>query len=178
MDKIRLHDKEFSLSITPGQIREVVERIAADINHDMAGEIPIFLSILNGSFMFTSDLLKKIDMDCQVSFIKLSSYNGENSSGVIKELIGLNENIEGRTVIIIEDIVDTGNTLKGIVKQLNFNKPKQIKIATLLLKPEVFTGSMHLDYVGLEIPNDFIVGYGLDYNELGRNFEGIYKIVR
>ncbi|MFP4365816.1 MAG: hypoxanthine phosphoribosyltransferase [Bacteroidales bacterium] len=178
MDRIKLHDQEFRLSIRPVQIRKAVGRIAENINHDLAGKNPLFLSILNGSFMFTSDLLKQIKMNCQVSFIKLSSYHGAESSGIVTELIGLDENIEGRHVIIVEDIVDTGNTLENIVRQLNLHNPGDIKIATLLLKPEVFNGIIHLDYVGMEIPNDFIVGYGLDYNELGRNFEGIYKMVK
>ena len=127
--------------------------------------------------MFTSDLLKMIRMNCQVSFMKLSSYSGDTSTGIVNELIGLNEDISGRSVVIVEDIVDTGTTLKKIVSQLSGMKPKQIKIATLLLKPEAFDGSIHIDYVGFEIPNDFIVGYGLDYNQLGRNYEGIYKII-
>ncbi len=177
MDKIKLHDKEFSISITPGQIQEAVSRIAGCINRDLAGENPLFLSILNGSFMFTSDLLKKVNINCQVSFMKLSSYRGDASTGVVTELIGLGENINGRSVVIIEDIVDTGTTLVNIISQLKLLNPKQIKIATLLLKPAAFSGNIHLDYVGLEIPNDFIVGYGLDYNQLGRNYEGIYKIV-
>ena len=177
MDKIKLYDKEFILSITPEQIQEAVSGIAERINHDLAGENPIFLSILNGSFMFTSDLLKKIQMNCQVSFMKLSSYKGESTTGIVNELIGINENITGRSIVIIEDIVDTGTTLESIIRELKTMGPGQIKVATLLFKPEAFTGNITIDYVGLEIPNDFIVGYGLDYNELGRNYEGIYKII-
>ncbi|MFO7924068.1 MAG: hypoxanthine phosphoribosyltransferase [Bacteroidales bacterium] len=177
MDRIKLHDKEFSLLITPQKIQEAVSKIADNINNDLAGEIPLFLSILNGSFMFTSDLLKKIRMNCHVSFLKLSSYRDDTSTGSITELIGLNEDIKGRSVVIVEDIVDTGITLKSVVRQLKLQKPKKIIIATLLLKPEAFTGNIRLDYVGLEIPNEFIIGYGLDYNNLGRNFEGIYKII-
>ena len=177
METVKLHDKEFRLSITPTQILDAVCKIADKINHDLAGENPLFISILNGSFMFTSDLLKKIRIDCQVSFLKLSSYHGTSSTGKVTELIGLNDDIAGRTVVIVEDIVDTGKTLECIIDQLNRHKPKQIKIATLLLKPGTFNGNTNLDYVGIEIANDFIVGYGLDYNEQGRNFEGIYKII-
>lgn len=177
MDLIKLHDKEFKLSISPEQINEAVSKIAENLNRDFAGETPLFLSILNGSFMFTADLLKKIKMNCHVSFVKLSSYHGSASTGKVTELIGLSEGIKGRSVVIVEDIVDTGTTLECLVNQLKLHSPKQVKIATLLLKPEAFSGIVHLDYVGIEIPNDFIVGYGLDYNELGRNLEGIYKIV-
>jgi len=177
MDLVKLHDKQFKLAISPEQVREAVSEIAWKINRDFSGESPLFLSILNGSFMFTADLLKEIKIDCQVSFVKLSSYDGSASTGKVKELIGLSENINGRSVIILEDIVDTGTTLECLVKQINQHSPKQVRIATLLLKPEAFSGIIHIDYVGIEIPNDFIVGYGLDYNELGRNLEGIYKII-
>jgi hypoxanthine phosphoribosyltransferase len=177
METIKLQDKEFRLSITPSQIQDAVGKIADKINHDLKGENPIFISILNGSFMFTSDLLKKIKIECQVSFLKLSSYHGTSSTGKVSELIGLNDDISGRTVVIVEDIVDTGTTLECIIDQFKMHNPKQIRIATLLLKPGTFNGTTKLDYVGIEIPNDFIVGYGLDYNNQGRNFEGIYKII-
>ena len=178
MDRIKLFDKEFALSINPAQIQNAVSEIAEGINRDLAGENPIFLSILNGSFMFTSDLLKKIRMDCQVSFVKFSSYEGVSSSRRVKKLIGLDEDITGRSLVIVEDIIDTGNTIEYVVKELKLLKPKQIKIAALFLKPGTYNGDIHPDYVGLEIPNDFIVGYGLDYNQLGRNYEGVYKIIQ
>jgi len=178
MDRIKLFDKEFALSINPAQIQNAVSKIAEDINRDLAGENPIFLSILNGSFMFTSDLLKKIRMDCQVSFMKFSSYEAISSTRRVKKLIGLDEDITGRSLVIVEDIIDSGNTIECVVKELKLLKPKKIKIATLFLKPGTYNGDIHLDYVGLEIPNDFIVGYGLDYNQLGRNFEGVYKIIQ
>ena len=178
LDRIKLHDKEFALSITPALIQNAVEKIAADINRDLAGEIPIFLSILNGSFMFTSDLLRKVRMDCQVSFIKLSSYKGVSSEKRVRKLIGIEEDVTGRSLVVLEDIVDTGNTIKAVIKELEFLNPKHIKIATLFLKPGIYDGSIDLDYVGMEIPDDFIVGYGLDYNQLGRNYEGVYKIVQ
>lgn len=176
MEKIILHDREFELTITSSRIQAAVARIASSINRDMTGENPLFLSILNGSFMFTSDLLKKIGTNCQVSFVKLSSYKDGSSTGTVKELIGLNEDVRGRTVIVLEDIVDTGTTLETISAQLTLQFPRQLKFATLLLKPSVFSGNIAPDYVGLEVPNDFIVGYGLDYNGLGRNFEDIYRM--
>lgn len=175
MDKIKLYDNEFILSITSARIQEAVSGIAAKINRDLEGESPLFISILNGAFMFTSDLLKQIKLNCRVSFLKISSYQGSSSTGRITELIGLNEDIKGETIVILEDIVDTGTTLEGVTAQLKQHSPRNIKIATLLLKPEVFKGGVKLDYVGLEIPNDFIVGYGLDYKELGRNYKSIYK---
>jgi hypoxanthine phosphoribosyltransferase len=178
MDIIKVYDKEFALSITPAQIQNAVAKIAEDMNRDLAGENPIFLSILNGSFMFTSDLLKKIRMDCQVSFIKFSSYEGVSSAKRVKKLIGIDDDVTGRSLVVLEDIIDTGNTIRAIVKELKLLKAKQIKIATLFLKPAMYQGNIQLDYVGLEMPNDFIVGYGLDYNQLGRNYEGIYKIIQ
>ncbi len=178
MDRIRLHDKEFALSITPAQIQNAVAKIAEDLNRDLIGENPIFLSILNGSFMFTSDLLKKIRMDCQISFIKFSSYEGISSAKRVKKLIGIDDDVTGRSLVVLEDIVDTGNTIRAVVKELKLLKARQIKIATLFLKPAMYRGNIKPDYVGLEIPNDFIVGYGLDYNQLGRNYEGIYKIIQ
>lgn len=176
-DRIKLQDKEFRLAITPSQINEAVSKISDNINNDLAGENPLFLSILNGSFMFTSDLMKRIRMNCQVSFLKLSSYKGSSSTGTVNELIGFNEDIKGRSVVILEDVIDTGITIEIILNQLKPREPKQIKIATLLLKPGTFKKNIHLDYVGIEIPDDFIVGYGLDYMQLGRNLAGIYKIV-
>lgn len=175
MDKIQLNDIDFNLSITSAQIEKTVSEIAEKMNHDMAGENPLFISILNGSFMFTSDLLKQIKMNCQVSFLKISSYQGVSSTGKITELIGLNQDIKGRSIVILEDIVDTGTTLKSITSQLKQHDPKIIRIATLLLKSETFKGGIHLDYVGMQVPDDFLVGYGLDYNELGRNYKSIYK---
>ncbi len=176
MEKIRLHDKEFTIFLSPAEIQDAVSDMAAKINNDLVGKYPLFLGILNGSFMFTADLLKKINIDCSVSFIKLASYRGARTTGTVKELIGLDEDLGGRTVVILEDIVDTGTTLQSLVSRLRELNPLEVRIATLLLKPGAFSGGIHLDYVGMEIPNDFIVGYGLDYDQLGRNFEGIYKI--
>jgi hypoxanthine phosphoribosyltransferase len=128
--------------------------------------------------MFTSDLMKKLNFDCTLTFLKLASYQGTDSTGEVKKLIGLNENIEGRTVVVIEDIIDTGITLDHIMQQLSALKPAELRVATFLLKPDAFHGRFKPDYVGIEVPNDFIVGYGLDYNELGRNLRDIYVLVK
>jgi hypoxanthine phosphoribosyltransferase len=179
MEQITLYDKVFSKYISSQEITGAVKNIANHINNDLKNEdLPVFLSILNGAFMFTSDLMKNINFDCLLSFIKLSSYDGLSSKGEIKELIGLNFDLTGKTVVILEDIVDTGVTVKHLVDTIisKYN-PKQLKIATMLFKPEVCRKDIKLDYTGIQISNDFIVGYGLDYNGLGRNYSEIYKIV-
>jgi hypoxanthine phosphoribosyltransferase len=177
MTEITLYDKVFKEYISYSEIISAVKDIAEHINNDMVNEnIPIFLSILNGSFMFTSDLMKYINFNCRLSFVKLSSYSGLSSNGTVNELIGLNVDLTGKTVIILEDIVDTGVTLEHLVNTISIHKPKQLKIATMLCKPEAYNKNINLDYVGIYVPNEFIVGYGLDYNELGRNYPKIYKI--
>lgn len=178
MRQIRLHDKTFELFISAKEINLAVEKLAHKMNTDMAGKNPLFISVLNGAFMFTSDLMKKLDFDCNLTFLKLSSYEGTASTGSVKKLIGLNESLKGRTVIIVEDIVDTGITLEHIMNQISALHPAEIKIATFLLKPDAFHGKFRPEYIGIEVPNDFIVGYGLDYNELGRNLEDIYVLVK
>jgi hypoxanthine phosphoribosyltransferase len=177
MSRIKLHNKEFDVYISHDTIIKSVEKVAAAINRDYAGKKPIFLSILNGSFMFTSDLLQRVDVECVVSFLKLASYVGTSSSGVSKQLIGLNEALEGQDVIIVEDIVDSGRTILKIIDQIKAHRPASIKVATFLFKPEACEVDVKLDYVGLEVPNAFIVGYGLDYDGLGRNYPDIYSVV-
>ncbi len=177
MNKIKLHDKYFEPFILFEKIEDAINRISIDINRDVEGLTPIFLVILNGSFMFAGDLLKKIDTPCEVSFVKLSSYDGTKSTKKVKQLIGFNEDIKGRTIVIVEDIVDSGNTLENVLGQLDSMGAADVKIATLLFKPQAFEKSYSLDYIGIEIPNDFIVGYGLDYNNQGRNLKDIYKII-
>jgi len=148
------------------------------ISDNEAGKNPLFVCILNGSFMFAAELFKRIDLiETEITFVKLASYQGDKSTGEVKQLIGLNENIAGRTVIILEDIVDTGITIENILEQLKKLNPAEIKIATLLLKPDALQKDVQLDYIGLEIPNDFIVGYGLDYNGQGRNLINIYSVI-
>jgi hypoxanthine phosphoribosyltransferase len=179
MTRITLHDKVFDKYISSQEIIDAVKNVAECINNDMKDEtLPVFLSILNGSFMFTSDLMKHIQFDCLLSFIKLSSYDGLSSKGAIRELIGLNLDLTGKTVVIIEDIVDTGVTMKYLVAKLSEYNPKQLKVATMLFKPESCCGVVNPDYTGIRVPNEFIVGYGLDYNGLGRNYPDIYKLVQ
>ena len=177
MKQVRLKDKEFKVSITGEKIQEAIVKMANKINQDYKGkDIPLFISILNGSFMFTADLFKHIDFVCEVTFLKLTSYRGTASTGAVRQLIGVNEAIEGRDVIVIEDIVDTGITLEQILGQLKSFDPSSVRVASLLFKPEAYQKDLVIDYVGMEIPNDFIVGYGLDYVGLGRNLPDIYTL--
>lgn len=175
MQQIRIHDKTFELSILHEEIKAAIRKVAMRINKDLQGKTPVFVCILNGSFMFAADLLKEITLPCEVSFVKMASYHGIKSTGTIKQLIGFNENLKGRTIVIVEDIVDSGNTMAEIMQRLNELGVEEIKIATLLLKPDAYHKEIPLDYVGLSIPNDFIVGYGLDYDGHGRNLKDIYK---
>lgn len=178
MKKVKIHDKTFQLFIPYEKIRSVVEQMAEKMNQDLAGKKPLFICILNGSFMFAAELFKRIDLiDSEISFVKLASYDGAQTTGSVKQLIGLNEKIEGRTVVVLEDIVDSGITIENIQDQLVKLKPKEVSIATLLLKPDALQKEVSLDYIGLEIPNDFIVGYGLDYDGYGRNLIDIYSVV-
>ena len=178
MRTVTLKDKTFELSIAYEEIQAAIRQIAKEINSDYAGEEPLFLAVLNGSFMFAADLMKEIELTCAISFVKLASYHGTESTHTVKKLIGLNEEIRGRSIIILEDIVDSGLTMEKILEELKTIQPKDISIATLLLKPDALEKDIEIDYVGIEIPNDFIVGYGLDYDGLGRNLKNIYKIVK
>jgi hypoxanthine phosphoribosyltransferase len=178
MKNVTIIDKEFELFIPYEKIRSVVEEMAEKMNSDFEGKNPLFICILNGSFMFAAEIFKRISLlDAEISFIKLASYAGTSSTGSVKELIGLNEDLAGRTVVVLEDIVDSGITISNTIEQIKSKNPAEIKIATLLLKPDSLQMEVQLDYVGIEIPNDFIVGYGLDYNGRGRNLIDIYKVV-
>ena len=177
MDTIRIKDKTFAVSINEEDILKEVERVADAINRDLAGKNPLFLCVLNGSFMFASDLMKRISIPCEISFVKLASYQGVSSTGVIKEVIGLNEDISGRTVVIVEDIVDTGLTMQRLLETLGTRNPAEIHIATLLVKPDKLQVELDIEYAAMQIPNDFIVGYGLDYDGFGRNYKDIYTLV-
>ncbi len=177
METIKIKDKEFKTFIREEEILAQVARVGAEINRDLAGSHPLFLSVLNGAFMFTSDLIKHIDIPCEISFVKLATYEGTESSGAMKQLIGLNEDITGRTVVIVEDIVDTGYTMQNLLATLQKHSPKEVRIATLLVKPEKLKVDLKLDYVAISIPNDFIVGYGLDYDGYGRNYRDIYTVI-
>lgn len=174
---VQLHDKKFSSHISASEIDRIVQNVAAKINADLAGKNPLFVCVLNGVFLFAADLLRKIETPVEVSFIKVSSYEGTASSGEVKIQIGLKEDIRGRTIVLVEDIIDSGNTIAKLLPILESQQPEQIKIATLLFKPSAFKRDFKVDYTGMEIPNDFVVGYGLDYNGLGRNLPEIYKIV-
>lgn len=173
---IQLHDKTFVPFIGETEIYQAIKSLAGRISADYKGEIPFFLGVLNGAFMFLGELMKNYPDNCEVSFIKLASYQGTSTSGTMKNLIGLNENIENRHVIIVEDIVDTGHTLEFLMEILADKKPKSLKTATLFFKPEAYKKNIKIDYIGLEIPSKFIVGYGLDYDGLGRNLPGIYQL--
>jgi hypoxanthine phosphoribosyltransferase len=179
MKKVKIHDKEFEIFIPYEKIRSVIEQMAEKMNAELAGKNPLFLCILNGSFMFAAELFKRIDfVESEISFVKLASYDGDSTTGNVKQLIGLNETIEGRTVVVLEDIVDTGITINHIQEQLDALNPKEVLIATMLLKPDALQKEVNLKYVGLEIPNDFIVGYGLDYDGHGRNLLDIYSVIK
>lgn len=177
MKTISLLDRKFKMCISRAQVRTSIEHIANRINSDYEGKEILFLAVLNGSFMFAADLVRKVKPLCRITFVKVASYQGDTSEGVIKELIGLKEDLNGKHVILIEDIVDTGFTLEHIMKQVKSTyKPASIAVASLLFKPQSYRKSIAIDYAGIEIPNDFVVGWGLDYNGYGRNFEDIYVI--
>jgi hypoxanthine phosphoribosyltransferase len=177
MKSIMVHNKEFTKFIEASQIEEAVNNIASRINSNLAGKNPLFLIVLNGAFMFAADLLKKITFPCQISFVKLSSYIGTSTTSAVRELIGLDEVLSGRTVVIVEDIIDTGITMGVTIEKLKKLEATEVYIATLLFKPNAFRMNYEIDYIGMEIPNDFIVGYGLDYDQHGRNYPDIYKII-
>ena len=171
---IKIRDKQFKISISEEKISEAVKAIAVRMNKDLEGKRPLFIAVLNGSFLFAADLLKDLNIDCEISFVKLASYSGTSSSGIVKELVGLTENIKDRTVVVLEDIVDTGVTLESLYAQLRKQEPKELKVAALLFKPEAYTKKIKVDYVGMEVKNEFLVGYGLDYDGSGRNLRDIY----
>lgn len=177
MNKVQLHDKTFEPFIKGVEIKNKIALLGKQITLDYTGKKPLFVAVLNGSFVFAADLMREVNVNCEISFVKVASYHGSSSSGAVTELIGLTEHIEGRDIIVIEDIVDTGTTLEKVYAMLQERHPKSIAIATLLFKPEAYKKNIKIDYVAIEIPNDFIVGFGLDYDGLGRNLNDIYKIV-
>lgn len=173
---IQLHDKQFVPFISSQEIDFALATMASQVEADFADEIPVFVGVLNGSFMVVSDFMKHYKKPCEVSFIKLASYEGTTSTNEIKKLIGLNQDLTGRTVIVIEDIVDTGNTVAELKELFKKQNVKHLKIATLFFKPEAFKKDLKLDYIGIRIPNKFIVGFGLDYDGLGRNLPEVYQL--
>lgn len=174
---IQVLDKKFQPYIKAEQIQEQVARLGAQINAEYAGKNPLFIAILNGSFMFASDLFKELTVDAEICFIKLASYKGTKSTGNVVTSIGLDESLKGRHVIIIEDIVDTGKTLYEFLPQLTNQQPASLKIAALLHKPEALNFPLTIDYLGFNVPNKFLLGYGLDYDGHGRNLKEIYQLV-
>jgi len=175
-EAITIKDKQFELFIEYEVIEHEIRRVAQQINTELADRNPIFLAVLNGAFMFAAELMKEVSIPSEITFVRLASYQGTSSTNQVKEVLGLNEDIEGRLVVILEDIVDSGTTMASLLQELVHFKPKEVKIATLLFKPAALKQKLHLDYVVLEIPNDFIVGYGLDYDGYGRNLKDIYKV--
>ena len=176
MSTIQVLDKEFVPSIAAEEILTQVRRVASEINRDYNGESPLFLVVLNGAFIFAADLMREISLPAEVSFVKLASYQGTASSGTVREIIGLNTDITGRPLIIVEDIVESGITMAHMIDTLKRQNPKSIDICTLLLKPQKLEVKLDIRYVAMEIPNDFILGYGLDYNGLGRGLKDIYTL--
>ena len=176
MARIKLKDKIFETSIPEAEILKRIKVVADKINKDMEGKNPRLLAVLDGSFVFAADLMRMLTIPCEISFVKLASYQGTTSTGVIKEVFGINEDLNGRTVIIVEDIVESGLTMKRMIETLGTRNPESIHICTLLLKPDRLTVPLNVEYAVMEIPNDFIVGYGLDYDQQGRNLRDIYTL--
>ena len=176
MTKVVVKDKTFVPFIPEAAIQKEVARVASEINRDMAGKEPLFLPVLNGAFMFAADLLRQVTVPCDMSFIKLASYAGTHSTGVIREVMGLAADITGRDVVIVEDIVDSGLTIARTIETLRKHNPASIKVCTLLMKPAALQVDVHIDYCCMEIPKDFILGYGLDYDGFGRNLREIYVL--
>ena len=177
METIQVKDKRFAVSIPEEKIKAEVKRVAEEINRDYEGKEPVFLAVLNGSFIFAADLLREVTLPCEISFVRLASYQGVSTTGEIREIMGLNMDITGRPVIIVEDIVDTGLTMAHMLDTLKKHNPASIDICTLLLKPGKLQVNLDVRYCAMRIPNDFIVGYGLDYDGFGRNYKDIYTVV-
>ena len=177
MSRVTILDKTFETSIPEAEIKRRVKELAADISRDMEGKNPLLLAVLNGAFVFAADLIREITIPCEISFVKLASYQGTTSTGTIKEVMGINEDLADRHVIIVEDIVDTGLTMKRMVETLGTRNPASVSICSLLVKPDKLKEDLDLKYVAFRIPNQFILGYGLDYDQQGRGLKDIYTII-
>ena len=176
MRKVTLHNKTFEVFISDNEIAEIVHSISNQINNSGVKD-PLFIAVMNGAFLFAADVMRKITIsNAEISFIKLSSYEGTETTGKVDELIGVSDDISGRNIIVLEDIIDTGITLEKIISLLKKEEVADIKVATLLFKPDAYTKDIHIDFIGKSIPNDFVVGYGLDFDEIGRNLPHIYKL--
>jgi len=177
MGIVKIKDKTFKTSITEAEIRKRVKEVATEISRDLDGKNPLFLGVLNGAFIFAADLMREITIPCEISFVKRASYQGTTSTGKVKELIGINEDLSNRAVVIVEDIVETGNTIKSMIESLGIHHPASIDVCTLFVKPGKLKEQVDIKYSAFSIPNDFIVGYGLDYDQQGRNLKEIYTLV-
>ena len=177
MGIVKIKDKIFRPSIPESEIKARVKALAQQISKDMEGKTPLFLGVLNGSFIFAADLMREMTIPCEISFVKLASYQGTTSTGKVKEVIGINENLSGRTVVIVEDIVESGQTMKQMIESLGTRNPESVHICTLFFKPEKLKEDLKIDYVAFRIPDDFILGYGLDYDGMGRELKDVYTIV-
>ena len=177
MDSIKIKDKSFRVSIPEAEIKQRVKALAEQMSKDLEGKNPIFLAVLNGAFIFAADLMREMTIPCEISFVKLASYQGTTSTGKVKEVFGINEDLSGRTVVIVEDIVESGQTMKQMIESLGTRNPASVQICTLFFKPEKLKEELTLDYVAFRIPDDFILGYGLDYDGLGRELKDVYTIV-
>jgi hypoxanthine phosphoribosyltransferase len=177
MSSIKIKDKTFKVSIPEAQIKARIKELAQQMSRDLEGKNPLFLGVLNGAFIFAADLIREMTIPCEISFVKLASYQGTTSTGSIKEIIGINEDLTGRTVVIVEDIVESGLTIRRMMDQLGTRNPASVQVCTLFFKPERLKEDLKLDYVAFEIPNDFILGYGLDYDQQARGLKDIYTLV-
>ena len=177
MSIVKIKDKSFKVSIPEAEIKNRVKLLAQQMSKDLEGKNPLFLAVLNGSFVFAADLMREMTIPCEISFVKLASYQGTTSTGKIKEVIGINENLNGRAVVIVEDIVESGQTMKRMIESLGTRNPASVQICTLFFKPEKLQEDLTLDYVAFRIPDDFIVGYGLDYDQQGRGLKDVYTII-
>ena len=177
MSIVKIKDKTFRTSIPESEIKQRVKELAQRISHDLEGKNPLLLGVLNGSFIFAADLMREMTIPCEISFVKLASYQGVLSTGKVKEIIGINENLSGRDIVIVEDIVDTGRTMKQMVDSLATRNPFSVHICTLFVKPDKLEEPLDIEYAAFSIPNDFILGYGLDYDQQGRGLKEIYTLV-
>ena len=177
MSIVKIKDKTFQTSITEAEIKQRVKELAIRISKDLEGKNPLLLGVLNGSFIFAADLMREMTIPCEISFVKLASYQGITSTGKVHEVLGINENLTGRDIVIVEDIVDTGRTTKQMVESLGTRNPASVHICTLFVKPDKMEEPLDIEYAAFSIPNDFILGYGLDYDQQGRGLKEIYTLV-
>ena len=178
MSRVTIKDKTFETSMSEAEIKQRVKEVAQQMSRDLEGKNPLFLAILNGAFIFAADLMREMTIPCEISFVKLASYQGTTSTGTIQEVIGINEDLTGRTVVILEDIVESGLTIKRMMEQIGTRHPASVQVCTLFFKPDRLKEDLKLDYVAFEIPNDFILGYGLDYDQQGRELRDLYTLVK